>query len=320
MLHTRIKTVADLMSVALQAEREAIKRYYQLASEMRAANNQSSADLFSRMVIEEQEHLRLLQEWMQWESIEENTAIGPISWRDPQVATTYDDEAINPYRSTVYKALAFAVHNEEIAFRFYSYVAAESGNEKLRQYAESLAREELGHAALLRAERRKAFRAEHKPGATEPRLDPASVDNEADLLASAIHLDRQQVDVLADIEKDYPLLASLLQTIRQQIEANLKSLRQLALERKITPGEALSLVLDHSEHYDNQSQTSQSAAAKLERLGSLFDYSFAFFDRIASGNADESIMLAAQALTTTALDRIGVLQRISGGDTKISEA
>ena len=38
MLSTNVKTTSDLMSIALQAEREAIKRYSQLASNMRKGN------------------------------------------------------------------------------------------------------------------------------------------------------------------------------------------------------------------------------------------------------------------------------------------
>ena len=124
------------------------------------------------MIIEEQEHERLLLAWMTKESVEPNPDIGPIRWRDPQVSTTYNDEARDPLYSTPYKALAFAVNNEENAFRFYTHVAAEADDETVRQYAEILAREELGHAALLRAERRLAFHAERDAGAAASTADP----------------------------------------------------------------------------------------------------------------------------------------------------
>ena len=209
MLSTNVKTTGDLMSIALQAEREAIRRYSQLSARMREAGNESAAALFDRMVIEEQEHERLLLEWMVRESIDENPDIDPISWSDPQVATTYDDEARNPHRSTPYKALAFAVHNEEVAFRFYTHVAAESDNETVRKYAEILAREELGHAALLRAERRRAYHTERDTGSVEPVLDPRAIHNEADLLAAAIHIDRSLTDTMGMITADSPQLLAL---------------------------------------------------------------------------------------------------------------
>jgi len=136
MLSTRVKTTRDLMSIALQAEREAIRRYSQLAANMREAGNDSAAALFERMVNEEQGHERLLLAWMEKESVAPNPDIGPIRWRDPQVSTTYNDEARDPLYSTPYKALAFAVNNEENAFRFYTHVA--SRKRMTRRYANTL--------------------------------------------------------------------------------------------------------------------------------------------------------------------------------------
>jgi rubrerythrin len=313
MLSTNVKTTGDLMSIALQAEREAIRRYSQLSVETRAAGNDSAAALFDRMVIEEQEHERLLLEWMARESIAENPAIGPISWSDPQVSTTYDDDARNPHRSTPYKALAFAVHNEEIAFRFYTHVAADSDNEVVRKYAEILAREELGHAALLRAERRRAFHAERNASLAEPVLDPRAIHNEADLLAVAIHIDRCLADTMSMITADSPQLAALAREARQQISENEHALDSLALNDRDLPGKDIAMNLEQLESYNAQMEEKpNSLDANLQRLSFYCDRSFAFYDAIVENAADESIMLAAQSLTSSALDRIGVLQQALG--------
>jgi rubrerythrin len=313
MLSTNVKTTGDLMSIALQAEREAIRRYSQLSARMREVGNVSAAALFERMVIEEQEHERLLLEWMARESIDENPDIGPISWSDPQVATTYNDEARNPHRSTPYKALAFAVHNEEIAFRFYTHVAAESDNEVVCKYAEILAREELGHAALLRAERRRAYHAERDTGSLEPVLDPRTVHNEADLLAAAIHIDRNLADTMGLITADSPLLLSLARETKQQISDNENALGSLAHNNNQLPGEDICTKLEQLKSYAAQMEKkSNSPDSNLQQLSFLFDRSFAFFDAIVESAADESIMLAAQKLTASALDRIGVLQQALG--------
>ena len=189
MLSTNVKTTSDLMSIALQAEREAIRRYTMLSESMHKGNNKSTAALFERMVNEEVEHERLLLAWMTKEGIEENTRIEPIVWKDPHVSGVYNDEAYDPYYSTPYKALAFAVHNEEIAFRFYTHVEANSENEAVRKYAEILAREELGHAALLRAERRLAYHRERKSETNAPKLDPDLIQNQSDILAAASRSD-----------------------------------------------------------------------------------------------------------------------------------
>ena len=64
----------------------------------------------------------------------------------------------DPYTVTAYRVLAIAVRNEQRAFAFFAYVAAHAPDQELRQLAEDLAHERLGHAATLRRERRKAWR------------------------------------------------------------------------------------------------------------------------------------------------------------------
>jgi len=313
MLSTRVKTTGDLMSIALQAEREAIRRYSELSTRMREAGNESAAALFERMVIEEQEHERLLLEWMARESIDENPEIGPIRWREPRVSTTYDDEARNPHHSTPYKALAFAVHNEEIAFRFYTHVASESDNEVVRKYAEILAREELGHAALLRAERRRAYHAERNTGLAEPVLDPRAIHSEADLLAAAIHIDHRLADMMYMITTDSPLLVALAREVQQQISCNENALASLGLSSKDLPGDAISRNLAQLESYHQHMEAKTNTPdSNLQRLSSYCDRSFAFYDATVESTADEAIMLAAQRLTSSALDRIGIMKQIAG--------
>jgi len=320
MLSTRVKTTGDLMSIALQAEREAIRRYSQLSTRMREAGNESAAALFERMVIEEREHERLLLEWMTRESIDVNPEIGPIKWREPHVSTTYDDEARHPHHSTPYKALAFAVHNEEIAFRFYTYVASESDNEVVRKYAEILAREELGHAALLRAERRRAYHAERNTGLTEPVLDPRTIHSKADLLAAAIHIDHRLADTLNMITTDSPLLVALAREVQQQISCNENALASLALSSKDLPGDAISSNLAQLESYQAHTEKkADSPDSNLQRLSIYCDRSFAFYDAIVESTADEAIMLAAQRLTSSALDRIGVMKQLAGDASSSAE-
>lgn len=313
MLSIRVKTTGDLMSIALQAEREAIRRYSELSTRMREAGNESAAALFDRILIEEQEHERLLLEWMARESINENPAIGPMRWSEPQVSTTYDDDARNPHNSTPYKALAFAVHNEEIAFRFYTHVASESENEVIRKYAEVLAREELGHAALLRAERRLAYHAEQNTSQAEPVLNLRAIHSEADLIAVAIYIDHRLVDTMAMVTMDSPLLVALAREVQQQISNNENTLASLRLNGKDLPGEDISSNLALLEsYYQNMHEKTNTPNSNLQRLSNYCDRSFAFYDAIVEITADEAIMLAAQRLTSSALDRIGVIKQITG--------
>jgi len=306
MLSTNVKTTSDLMSIALQAEREAIRRYTLLAESMHKGNNESAAALFERMVNEEVEHERLLIEWMAKEGIDENPMIEPIVWKDPHVSSVYNDEAYDPYYSTPYKALAFAVHNEEIAFRFYTHVEANSANEAVRKYAEILAREELGHAALLRAERRLAYHRELKSDKNAPKLDPELIQNQSDLLAAAIHIDRYLESQMQIVTEKKPEIEKLRQETNQQISINEKT-----LSNQVPPGDEIVRSLEHLKSYDSEINAQlDNPELDVQRLWSCCDRSFAFYDAIVESATDEAVMLTAQNLTSTALDRIGILKEI----------
>ncbi|MCW9032274.1 MAG: ferritin family protein [Gammaproteobacteria bacterium] len=306
MLSTNVKTTSDLMSIALEAEREAIRRYTKLVSMMRKGNNESSAALFERMVTEEVEHERLLLEWMEQEGIEVNSQIEPISWSDPNVSTTYNDEAHDPFFSSPYKALAFAVHNEEIAFRFYTHVAANSDNETVRKYAEILAKEELGHAALLRAERRYAYHAERESKPREPRLDPQAVHNEADLLTAAIHINRYLAEQMHSISKNKAEMNLLATKTEQQI-----SKFENDLKTKTPPSKDILENINQLKQFRaNEEQSQDEPDIELQRLWSCCDRSFAFYDSIVETATNEELLLAAQELTSLALEKIGELKKM----------
>ena len=204
MLSANVRSAAELMSIALCAEHEAVRRYTRLAADMHSYGNEEAASLFERMVDEEQEHERLIEAWARAEGIALRADIGPVVWEDPQVATDYDSEATDPARSTPYRALAFAAHNEERAFRYYTHVAANAVDESVREYAEILAREELGHAALLRSMRRRAWHTERENGREEPHIDPAAIHSLADLLAVAASMEQCLADTVSALSDDYP--------------------------------------------------------------------------------------------------------------------
>jgi len=312
-LSINVKNPSDLMSIALQAEREAIRRYSLLAAKMREGNNQSAAELFERMVVEETEHESLLLSWMTHEGIKENPEIPVISWQDPNISTTYNEEARDPYQSSPYRALAFAVHNEEIAFRFYTHVAANSENKKVREYAEVLAREELGHAALLRAERRRAYHAERKANKVEPRLNPKSIHIEADLLAVAIHIDHFLLDEMAKIVEHSPEVKTLVSEVKLQINANENALREKATNKKQLLSKDLARNLAQIKSYsDGMVESANTQKLIIQQLCACCDRSFAFYDAVVASTADEAVMLAAQKLSSLALDRIGVLKQAVG--------
>src|SRR5581483_5216903 len=73
--------------------------------------------------------------------------------------------------------LAMAVRNEERTFAFWSYLAAYSADPEIKQASESMVKEELGHVATLRKERRSAYHREHdRKERSEPNLEASPVD------------------------------------------------------------------------------------------------------------------------------------------------
>jgi len=304
MLTSDVQTTGDLMSIAMYAEHEAIRRYTRLAATMRSYGNQETAALFERMIREEQEHERLISEWAQLEGIQLRNDIGPVKWEDPQVPTDYDSDAVDPAHSTPYRALAFAVHNEERAFHFYTQVAATAENATVREYAETLAREELGHAALLRAMRRRAWRTEREAGYEEPQIDPAIIHTLADLLAVAGSAERclaDRLDALSDCH-------SGLEKIRQAASAMLTGIEtQLASAGE--PGMETARAIESIENYKNDTAAKDTTPdALLKRLRSDSDRCFAFYDAVVTHAMDEAVMLAAQKLSESVLERIDLLR------------
>jgi len=311
MLLTNIDSPAALMNIALQAEREAIRRYTKLAASMRDTKNSAAEHLFVRLISEEQEHEKLLLKWMASEGIKELEDSPVVTWFDPQVSTTYNEEACNSYHSTPYRALAFAVHNEEMAFNFYTHVAAHSQNKIVRQHAEVLAREELGHAALLRAERRKAFHEEQNNHTQEPRLDASIINSKVDLLAAAIHIDRYLIDQMQTIKKSNPEIMSLLLESTEQLAENELSLEDEKTHHQFMPSEEVADNLEKlKQHNLFMQQKFDQPNQEASRLWACCDRSFAFYDAIVATTDNENIMLLAQRLTSSSLDRIKALKTL----------
>jgi hypothetical protein len=83
-----------------------------------------------------------------------------FSWQCPE---TFSLDDVGGATLSPYQALSLAVRNEERAFAFYTYVAAQAdARPEVQMHAESFAREELRHVSQLRALRRRAFHDERE--------------------------------------------------------------------------------------------------------------------------------------------------------------
>ncbi len=163
-----IGSVDELLAVAAALEREAAVRYRALSARMARQGDASMAAQFNLLADIEDHHASHVAERGQALL---GHAPGPrnAGWDLP---SNYNEEEARGATLGAYQALAFAVRNEERAFVFYTYVAAEAKDPGVRALAEELARDELEHAALLRHHRRRAFHTE-RPRVVEI---PQSVD------------------------------------------------------------------------------------------------------------------------------------------------
>ena len=150
----------ELFALADAMEREAAEKYSELADEMRRQDRLELAAVFSDLAAAEREHVDAVTRWSQSRS---GKAPDPalVRWEAPE---TFDRETTAEIKTsrlmTPYRALAMAVRNEERAFAFWSYLAAFAQDVEIKEAAEAMASEELGHVATLRQARRRAYRQE----------------------------------------------------------------------------------------------------------------------------------------------------------------
>jgi rubrerythrin len=180
-------TIDDILAIAAAMEREAADRYALLADCMRKVGQESVACLFDELAAEERGHVdhvdSMAQKMLNRQPASNVAAPGlPVTFgRSDEVGAA---ALLSPYR-----ALSIAVRNEERAFSFWTYIAAQGGQDELRSLAETFARQELIHAARLRRARRQAFHAERGQRPASGRdwesSTPADIRAEAALLEDA---------------------------------------------------------------------------------------------------------------------------------------
>ncbi|AJD46150.1 MULTISPECIES: ferritin family protein [Rhizobium] len=158
-----IQSMLDLLTTARSMEQEAVAGYQALSERMLKDGKAELASVFDRLAAEEQGHLGMIEQWSAQTGIPFETA--PL----PDQHGLFDDEGagiVAPQMLSAYRAFSIAVRNEERAFVFWTYVAAHAPTPEMRSAAERMAREELGHVATLRQERRRAFHALRRSEAT----------------------------------------------------------------------------------------------------------------------------------------------------------
>lgn len=143
-------TEEELLAAAAALEVEAVRSYRYLAAWWEAQGHRELTALFDQFAAMEVEHVAAARA--------RNPGVLPAPAREhlPRPAPS-DDEAWRSALLTPYAALSFAVREEENAAAFYLRVAEQAATPAIRMLAQTLAREERAHAALLRRLRRAAF-------------------------------------------------------------------------------------------------------------------------------------------------------------------
>ena len=150
------------MAVAEALEHEAAARYRALAARMARQGDEELAAQFEALAHMEDRHAGQIGDRSQT-LFGHRPDLASVKWETPP---GFDEDEARGAEISAYRALAFAVRNEERAFAFYSYLSAEAKHDGIRALAEDLARDELQHAALLRQYRRRAFH-DKRPSPTE---------------------------------------------------------------------------------------------------------------------------------------------------------
>ena len=303
-----IQSVAQLLSVARRASQEAARQYTNLADDMRDYDNEDSAATFDRLAGLEAEHEQLMLAWAKVEDIQLDPGAVLAQWEDPNVGAEYDAPAKDPICSTPYRVLAYAGHNEEHSFRFFTHVAANTEDDTVREYAEVLAQEELEHAAVVKSMRRRAWHAARLAHPEEPVIKPGMIESMVDFLAIAANLERCVRANLAALLDDYPRLDQVLahsENIRRDIEALGKSYD--------TSSDSAADTIDSIEAYGRTIKAlSGDKKGLLRRLYSDSDRCSMYYDTLVTRTRDEAVMLQAQSLTISALERIDLLREVMG--------
>ncbi len=281
----RVASVDELIAIAHAMEREAGKRYRQFSQRMRIQGENEVAALFAFLAGIEDKHADQVD-------ARSRTIVGKapdpadIRWELPE---NFDEEEASSYLLTPYRALAIAVRNEERAFAFYSYLAAGTEDEKVRQFAEEFAKDELDHAGLLRRERRKAWRREGRDGPFGFRKmeKPESVDM---LRSQAAAMERSSAErhrllAAALREEGDPETARLFDDAAADEEACAGSIAEkLGGEQAVAVGQA-------------------APSGVMDGLR-LLEFAFERYSDIVETAGDEAVMLEAQALAERALRRL----------------
>jgi hypothetical protein len=303
MLTTDIKSPGQLLSAALAVEHLNSKHYADLAARMQYYGKHKTVALFERLVSESVERESQITEWAELEGIKLTEVSEEIVWEDPLMPTTYDAEARDPYRSTPYKALAYAAHNADRAFHMYAHMCAMTEDPQVERYAEILAGDALNRSRLLQSRRRRAYQLEQR-GPWQKHLDLAITLTTVDeLYAMSVDIHQRLLNLLDVMHEHYADLSPLKAHVRGN-----QQLCQLKTANAVAPAAVPPPPYDLDSIGTNLHEDMLLTFTEFERA-------YIFYDTVIGHAFNEDIMLAAQDLSEfslSCLEAIRIVQRDHG--------
>jgi rubrerythrin len=283
-----IRSIGELLGVLHAMEQQAASRYTALARQMQKRGAEDLAAIFRHLAEEEEGHIRQVAHWR--ESLTDPVGHFPLDHPAPHEPFEPDEvaELTGSATMTPYRALSLAVRGEDRAVTFWTYVSAKAPNKAVKQAAEKVAHEELEHAALLRRERRRAYRLERGESAR-----PAAATSPSVLLQQALRLERS-------------LLAAFERMASEPGEDG-KAGRDLA---RMTHDLVVDLevLMDRSgqtrEPEDSHPPNEASPMAQVESAVELYL-------NVAERSRDEAVVAAAQSLAKRAIERLSRLRDLA---------
>jgi len=143
----------------------------------------------------------------------------------------------------------------------------------------------------------------------EMKLDPKVVHNVIDLLAAAIHIDRNLMDMMDRLDEDFAEISTLTRQIFKQLSRNKHALNDKVLTGKEAPSED---VINHLEkftlHNKQMELHANTPKSQLQRLCTCCELCSAFYEAIVETAVDETVALIAQELAASTFDRVKILK------------
>ena len=147
----------------------------------------------------------------------------------------------------------------------------------------------------------------------EPKIDPNVIQNETDLLAAAIYIDRYVMDAMDRLDEDFEQINSLTIQTFKQLSQNKYVLNDKVLSGETELSEDVTRNLKEITLYNEQREEQfDTPVSRLQRLCACCDRSFAFYDAVAESASDEAVRARARELVSSAFERSEILKRALG--------